>query len=180
MDLNPQPDPNYRKSMNTATSMRTPAGIRGADLGLVLAGALVAGALDLTFAFLFYAPSGATPVRILQFIASGVLGRGAFQMGLQSAALGAFCHFFISLCAAGVYYLASLRLPVLTRRVLLAGATFGVLVFLCMRFVIVPLSAVQSGPLKLRSVIGELCSHVFLFGIPISYAISRTARRRSR
>ena len=68
---------------------------------IVLAGGLVAGALDLTFAFLFYWPQGATPLRILQGIASGVLGRDSFEMGLASAALGAFFHFFISVCAAG-------------------------------------------------------------------------------
>jgi len=166
--------------MNTSTSTHTPAGTRHPGLGLVLAGGLVAGALDLTFAFLFYGPSGATPVRILQFIASGLLGQGSFQMGLQSAALGAFCHFFISVCAAGIYYLASLRFALLTRRIILAGAIFGILVFLTMRFVVVPLSAVKSGPMKLRSVIGELCSHVILFGMPIAYAVSRAAQRRIR
>lgn len=165
--------------MNTTTSMRTPTGIRASVLAPVLAGGLVAGALDLTFAFLFYGAQGATPQRILQFIASGVLGRGSFQMGWDSAALGAFCHFFISVSAAGIYYLASLRLPFLTRRVIVAGATFGILMFLAMHFIVVPLSAVKSGPLQLSSVIGELCSHAFLFGIPIAYAAALAARRRS-
>jgi hypothetical protein len=162
------------------TSIRTPAGIRPDGLAWVLAGGLVAGALDLSFAFLFYGAQGATAPRILQFIASGVLGQGSFQMGLESAALGAFFHFFISVCAAGIYYLASLRFPFLTRRVIVAGATFGILVFLAMHFVVVPLSAVKSGPVKVSSVIGELCSHVFLFGMPIAYAAALTARRRPK
>ncbi len=165
--------------MDTTTSIRTPAGIRASVLARVLAGGLLAGALDLSFAFLFYGAQGATPQRILQFIASGVLGRESFQMGLGSAALGAFFHFFISVCAAGIYYLASLRLPFLSRRVIVAGATFGILMFLAMRFVVVPLSAVKSGPMKLSSVIGELCSHAFLFGIPIAYAATLAARRRA-
>jgi len=148
-------------------------------LGLVLAGGLIAGALDLTFAFLFYWPQGATPLRILQFIASGALGRGSFQMGLASAALGAFFHFFTSVCAAAIYYLFSLRFSFLTRRVLISGAIFGVLMFLAMRFIVVPLSAIKPGPMKVGNVIGELCSHVFLFGMVIAYAVSRaTAVRR--
>jgi hypothetical protein len=178
VDLNLFLDPNYRQSMNT-TSIRTPAGTQTAELGMVLAGGLVAGALDLTFAFLFYGLSGAQPVRILQFIASGVLGQESFQMGAASASLGACLHFFISVCAAGIYYLASRRFPFLTRRVIFAGATFGILAFLTMRFAVVPLSAVKSGPMKLSAVIGELCSHMFLFGIPIAYAASRAARRRA-
>jgi hypothetical protein len=164
--------------MDTTTSMRTPAGIRASGLARVLAGGLVAGALDLSFAFLFYGAQGATAQRILQFIASGVLGRGSFQMGWDSAALGAFFHFFISVCAAGIYYLASLRLPFLTRRVIVAGATFGILMFLAMHFIVVPLSAVKSGPVKLTSIIGELCSHAFLFGMPIAYAAALATRHR--
>lgn len=163
--------------MSTAISTRSSS---ANGLGLVLAGGLLGGALDLTFAFLFYGPSGATPVRILQFIASGVLGPGSFQMGLESAALGAFFHFFISLCAAAVYYAASLRFSFLTRRVLVSAIVFGILVFLTMRFVVVPLSAVKSGHMKIGSIIGELCSHMFLFALPIAYAASRAAARRLR
>jgi hypothetical protein len=146
------------------------------SLGLVLLGGLIAGALDLTFAFVFYGPQGATPLRILQFIASGVLGRGSFDMGWTSATLGAFFHFFISACAAGIYYLISLRVSFLTRRIVLAGAPFGILMFLAMRFVVVPLSAIKPGPMKVRNVIGELCSHMFLFGMVIAYAVSRASR----
>jgi hypothetical protein len=32
--------------------------------------------------------------------------------------------------------------------------------------------------MKVSSVIGELCSHVFLFGMPIAYAAALAARRR--
>jgi len=169
----------YRGPMNTATSIRTPAASpQLAGLWMVLAGGLLGGALDLAFAFLYYGPSGATPVRILQFIASGVLGQGSFQMGLASATLGAFFHFFISLCAAAIYYAASLRFSFLTRRWLIAAIVFGILVFLTMRLAVVPLSAVKSGPMKISSIIGELCSHMFLFAIPIAYTASRAAARR--
>ena len=162
--------------MDTTGTLQTPiapaAAFAARPLGVVLAGGLIAGALDLTFAFAFYWPQGATPLRILQGIASGVLGRGSFEMGLTSAALGAFFHFFISVCAAGIYYLVSLRFSLLTRRVLLAGAIFGVLMFLAMRLVVVPLSAIKPRPMKVANVIGELCSHVFLFGMVIAYASS--------
>jgi hypothetical protein len=180
VDLNRRFNPYYLAFMDTTTSIRTPAGLRASALGLVLVGGLVAGALDLSFAFIFYGLQGVPAQRILQLIASGVLGRGSFQMGLGSAALGAFFHFLISVCAAGIYFLASLRLPFLTRRVIVAGATFGILMFLAMHFVVVPLSAVKSGPVKIGSVIGELCSHMFLFGMPIAYAAARAARRRAK
>ncbi|MGH8137991.1 MAG: DUF1440 domain-containing protein [Steroidobacteraceae bacterium] len=139
----------------------------------VLIGGLVAGALDLTFAFVFYGLQGASPLRILQGIASGLLGRGSFQLGAASATLGAFCHFFISVCAATIYYLLSRRFPLLTRRIVICGAVFGVLMFLAMHYIVIPLSAIKPAPLKMGNVIGELCSHIFLFGIVIAYAASR-------
>jgi uncharacterized membrane protein len=144
-------------------------------LAVVLAGGLLAGALDLTFACVFYGLHGATPVRILQVIASGVLGRGSFQLGAASATLGAFCHFFISICAALIYFLVSRRFEFLRRRVVVSGAIFGILMFLAMHFIVVPLSASKPAPLKAGNVIGELLSHVFLFGIVIAYAVSRAS-----
>jgi len=164
-------------TLQNSAAQNSMRGARG--LGLVLAGGLVAGALDLTFAVVFYGQQGVPGLRILQFIASGVLGRGSFQMGLASAALGAFFHFFISVCAAAIYYLVSLRFSFLTRRVALAGAIFGILVFLAMHFIVVPLSAIKPGPIKMGNLIGELCSHVFLFGMVIAYAVSRAARSPS-
>jgi hypothetical protein len=166
--------------MNTTPSIpASPTHPQLAGLGLVLAGGLVGGAGDLAFAFLFYAPAGATPIRILQGIASGVLGPASFQMGLESAALGAFFHFFISLCAAAIYYFASLRFSFLTRRMLISAIVFGILVFLTMRLAVLPLSAAKSGHMKISSIIGELCSHMFLFAIPIAYAARRAATRRA-
>jgi hypothetical protein len=152
-----------------------PAALSNNSPWIVVAGGLVAGALDLTFAFLFYWPQGATPLRILQGIASGVLGRRSFEMGVTSALLGAFFHFFISVCAAGIFYLISRRLPFLTRRVVISGAIFGILMFLTMRYVVIPLSAIQPKPMKVANVIAELSSHVFLFGIVIAYTVSRAA-----
>ncbi len=112
---NPAGAPGCASGAADGAGQHTTRGTRG--LGLVLAGGLIAGALDLTFAFVFYGQQGVTPLRILQFIASAVLDRASFQMGLASAALGAFFHFFISVCAAAIYYLASLRFSFLTRRV---------------------------------------------------------------
>jgi hypothetical protein len=148
----------------------------GGGLGWVLAGGLMAGALDLTFAFVFYGLQGTTPLRILQFIASGVLGRGSFQMGLASAALGACFHFYTCVCAAAIYYLASRRFSFLTHRAAISGAIFGVLMFLAMRLIVIPLSAIGPSSMRVGSIIGELCSHVFLFGMVIAYAVSRARR----
>jgi len=140
----------------------------------VLLAGLLAGAFDLTFAFTFYGAQGASPERVLRSIAAGLAGReGALAPGLGPVALGAFLHFFISVCAAFIFYFLSRRVPVLTRRWLLAGAAFGVAMYLAMHFIVVPLSRLPFRLPTLHNVVGELGSHIFLFGMVIAYGVSR-------
>jgi len=141
---------------------------------------LLAGAFDITFAFVFYGRQGASPERILRFIASGVLGPAAFTQGSWTVALGATLHFVIALCAAFVFYLASSRLSVLTRRPLWSGAAFGVAMYLVMHFVVLPLSSIPFRLPTLHSVIGELFSHILLFGMVIALGVARARRALPR
>ena len=53
----------------------------------ILWAGLIAGTLDITDALVFYGLRGVPPVRLPQNIASGLLGRDAFQGGVGTAAL---------------------------------------------------------------------------------------------
>ena len=64
---------------------------RISPLTAVLAGGLTAATLDILYAFIAFA-AVATPVRILQSVASGLLGKASYRDGLASAALGAALH----------------------------------------------------------------------------------------
>ena len=136
---------------------------------------LLAGAFDLTFAFIFYGRQGASPARILRGIASGVLGPGAFTTGSWTVALGAALHFFLALCAAFIFWFASRRLPVLARRPFTSGALFGVAMYVAMHFIVLPLSRVHFRLPSLHNVIGELFSHIVLFGIVIALGVARAS-----
>jgi hypothetical protein len=59
---------------------------RSKALPAILAGGLIAGALDLTYALAFYGSRGTKPIRIPQSIASGLLGTEAYQEGFATAA----------------------------------------------------------------------------------------------
>lgn len=145
-------------------------------LAVVLAG-LLAGALDLTFAFVFYGHQGATPTRILRGIAAGLIGRdAALGAGTAPVLLGLILHFSIAVCAALVFYRASATLTVLARRPLISGALFGVAVYCFMHFIVIPLSRIPFHLQSLPNAIAELCSHVFLFGIVIALGVARARR----
>jgi hypothetical protein len=163
--------------MPSPSLVSSPSANTGSRWPIVLAAGLLAGALDLTFAFIFYSYQGATPDGILRGIASGLIGRAAAHAaGNGPVILGAFLHFFIAVCAAFVFYLASRKLPLLLRRPLLSGAIFGVLVYLFMHLVVIPLSQIPFRVPSLRNIIGELASHIFLFGMVIAVGSARARR----
>jgi hypothetical protein len=144
----------------------------------ILWGGLLAGVGDILFAFIFYwLRNGISPVRILQSIASGLLGAQAREGGLASAALGAVLHFVIAFTAAAIYYAASRKLGFLVRQAVLCGLLYGVVVYLVMNFVVLPLSAFPGkGVPPLAVMIPGLLAHMLVVGLPIALAVRRYSR----
>jgi hypothetical protein len=118
----------------------------------IFLGGLLAGAFDLTQAFVAFGLFGATPYRILQHIAAGLLGTRSYRMGWISAALGFTIHFTIASTAATVYYASSRRLRFLVDHPVIWGLMYGEAVFVFMYFVVLPLSALGPAQLPIRRV----------------------------
>jgi uncharacterized membrane protein YagU involved in acid resistance len=138
----------------------------------VLLGGLIAGILDIAFAISFAAYNGTAPVRLLQIVASGAFGKAALSGGVPMAAFGLAAHFGLSVTWAGVYLLLARSMPrFVVRHALVAGVAFGVLVFLAMRLIVLPVSAFPF-PVRFKPVatVLDLLSHMFLFGVPIAWA----------
>jgi hypothetical protein len=93
-------------------------------------GGLLAGALDVTAAFVEAGLEGRNPVSLLQGIAGGLLGMSSFQGGLATAELGAFFHFLISTTASAVFYLASRKFKFLVTHSIPSGLLYGVAVYI--------------------------------------------------
>lgn len=133
----------------------------------VILGALTVAVLDLADAFIFYAFYGAGPMRILQSISVGVLGRAAYDGGVATALLGAGLHCFISLMIVLVLYLAATHRPTLVQRPWLSGTVYGLGVYVVMYFVVLPLSRVGMPHFNhVGPVIDEVLIHIFGVGIP--------------
>ncbi|HMJ05271.1 MAG TPA: hypothetical protein VK474_03355 [Chthoniobacterales bacterium] len=137
----------------------------------ILLGGTIAGALDITYAIGFSAWRGVAPRRILQSVASGLLGAPAFDGGWPAAALGLVLHFCIALSAAAIFWAASRWLSILVRRAVIAGILYGAAIYAVMNLVVVPLSAF---PRKLAFppivFITGLLVHMFCIGLPIALA----------
>lgn len=130
----------------------------------------VAGTLDITDACLYWGlAKGAPPERIFQSVASGLLGKAAYQGGAGTAVLGLFLHFGIMAVMAATYVAASVRLPLLTRRPVIMGLSYGLATYVVMNFIVLPLSQVgPRGPFVLPSFVNGLMAHLVLVGLTIA------------
>ena len=145
-------------------------------LSAILIGGAIGGTLDITYAIGFSAMRGVPPMRILQSVASGLLGAPAFNGGVLIAALGFALHFFIAFAAAAIFYLASRAMPILTRYSIIAGLIYGLLIYAVMNLVVLPLSAYpRKVSFPLLVLVTGLFVHMFFIGLPISLAVRRTS-----
>jgi hypothetical protein len=159
----------------TATTL--PA--RSGALTTALVGGLIAGTLDILYAWLFWnIKVGLSMIRILQGVAAGILGPASKEGGIPTAMLGLVAHYFIALSMAATFYIAAGRLPVLRQRPIALGASYGLLLYLIMNYIVVPLSNAPAGgskdPLWLSL---SILVHMFLVGVPIALATQRAYQR---
>lgn len=142
--------------------------------GAIVTASVVAGVFDILFAF---AASSVGPVRVLQSVASGLLGPAAFEGGGAGAALGLLLHFLMMLLIAAIFGLAAARLPILVRRAALAGAAYGFGVYWVMNLIVIPLSRTPFGmPEDPARVTLGVIGHMALIGLPIAVIIARALR----
>lgn len=146
----------------------------------LLAGTLTIGAIDALYAVVFWVPRGGTPTRIFQSIASGLLGRSAFEGGEKTALLGLALHFLIAFGIVLVYWLASARLPLLIERPLWCGGAYGLLVYGVMNYVVIPLSAMRPARFLLPWIVWSIVVHIVMIGIPAAFFAKLAHRPTAR
>ncbi len=145
----------------------------GSALRTISYAGLIAGALDITAAFIIYGFFGAKPIPLLQGIAAGWLGPRASSGGLATAALGMFFQFFIAFAWASLYYVLSRQFFSLMTRPLICGPLYGVFIYFFMNRIIVPLSAARKYPFSVRMMVIGLAIHIFCVGLPIATVVKR-------
>jgi uncharacterized membrane protein YagU involved in acid resistance len=158
------------------TSSATQSAAEHRTLATVMFAGIVAGFFDGTYAVAYFGLTRGAPAhRIFQHVASGLLGRASFDLGWKSVALGVACHFTVAIGAAATYAIASRAIPALLRKPFLFGPLFGIVIYVFMNFVVVPLSRVtpSRGPAALDILVTGILVHMFLIGLPIGLIVSR-------
>jgi hypothetical protein len=148
-------------------------------LKTIVTAGLVAGALDISYAFIIWGLRGVTPIRIGQSVASGLLGReAAVGGGTATGLFGLLLHFTMATIIAAIYYGAARNIRLLVDRAVPCGIVYGLATYGVMNYVVMPLSAIgavgDGGPLYIR--ITGVLVHMFLIGLPIALITRRDSR----
>ena len=145
---------------------------RSRALPTIASAGLIAGILDITSAFVIAGIKGTGSLRMLQGIASGLLGQRSFEGGMATAGLGLAIHFLIAFTAAAVFYAASRKLSSLTQHAVVSGMLYGIAVYIFMYWIVVPLAFPTARHSMSRDITAVII-HIVLIGLPISLAVRR-------
>ncbi len=140
---------------------------------------LIVGAMDITSAIVMAIIRGSTAMRLLQFVASGLLGARAFAGGWPTAALGLALHFVVAFGVVAVFYFTSRRFVMLLEKPVVSGVAYGVIVFAVMNLIIVPLSAAKPRHGLVPDLI-QLAIHMFIIGLPTALLVRRFSGANAR
>lgn len=150
------------------------------NLRTITIATLTAGTLDIASALFLTAIEGKSGAKMLQGIASGPFGRWPFDHGLAGTLTGLAVHFCIMAVMVTAFATAARRAPLLVERPVAWGAAYGVLLYLFMYWIVIPLRwPPDSIVVTARAILVPIAIHVVLVGIPIGLIVAHFARRHA-
>lgn len=130
---------------------------------------LIAGILDATAASLnFWIRTGKSPVRVFQFIASGVFGKNPEPSGNARAAWGLLFHFCIAYLFTIFFFFVYPKIKIASKNIFITGIIYGCFAWLVMNLVVVPLSNTPQLPFNLTQTILGVVFLMVCIGLPNS------------
>jgi len=135
----------------------------------ILWATLIAGTLDIVFAFVI----AGTVAPVLRTVASGPLG-DTLADGPAGPVLGLVTHFAIMGVMVAAYFLAAVRLPLVTRQWWILGLLYGVVLWIVMYWIVMPLRwESYTTPHETMPIARQLFAHCILVGLPIAWFARR-------
>jgi hypothetical protein len=129
---------------------------------------LICGTLDILFAVLLTLWRGKEPAAMLRFVASGPFPQ-ATDMGGAGSALGLAVHFMLMAIMVAAFVLVARARLSLLQQPLLAALVFGLVTYVAMNLIVVPLRFPAAWPPKPLGIATQLFAHIVLVGLPTAY-----------
>jgi hypothetical protein len=148
-------------------------------LPAILAAGLLTGILDGFAAVVQYLiNTGRNPVMVFRFIASGIFGKPAFDPEATFMPVwGLFFHIAIATIFTAIFFFLYPRIPFFSRNRITGGVIYGLVIWLIMNRIVLPLSNTPSLPFKLKSAVTGILILIVAVGIPVSILAARYYER---
>jgi len=138
---------------------------------------LISGALDIGFAMILTAWFGRQIPDMLRSVASGPFP-SATDMGSGGAILGLVVHFTLMAIMAAVFMLVVRSRPQWLDKLWLTAIIYGLVTYVVMNLIVVPLRFHAPLPPKPLSIATQLFAHIVLVGLPFTLIARRYLRRQ--
>jgi hypothetical protein len=136
---------------------------------ILLLAAILAGTLDAIGATTYFLLSGRShPENIWKFVASAVFGKEALAGGTKMVLIGLFFHYFIAFCFTLAFFLLYPRMRILSDNKWIAGICYGLLVWMVMNLVVVPMTGLRKIHFQFPRVLIDIGIIVIAIGLSIS------------
>jgi len=137
----------------------------------------ISGTLDILFAMILTVLFGREIGNMLRFVGSGPFP-SATDMGTGGAILGLLVHFALMAIMATALMLVLRQRPMLLDKPILIGLLYGLITYVAMNLVVVPLRFDAPLPPKPLSIATQLFAHICLVGIPMALIAARYLKPR--
>ncbi|MBO9620324.1 MAG: hypothetical protein J7539_14955 [Niabella sp.] len=135
---------------------------------------ILADTLDISAALVhFYIVTRKNPLFVLQYVASGLVGKSAFEVQAPMYLLGLLLHYCIALIFTVFFFFIYPKVGLFHKNKWSTAALYGSFVWCVMNLVIVPLSQISAFPSKPSSIAINLVILIFCIGLPLSVAANR-------
>jgi len=141
-------------------------------LRAILTAGVIVGVLDISSAFVIWWQRGVMVQRGLQGIAAGLLGAKSYEGAMATAGLGLALHFCVAFVVVSIFYLASRKIPFLTKQPLISGVFYGIGVYVVMYWFVLP-TAFSTFRHRLSNELIEVAIHVCLIGLSTAFIVRR-------
>ena len=154
-------------------------------ISTILLAGLVAGILDGSAASIQFMinSGGKSPAIVFKYISSALLGKEALAGGTGMVILGILLHMLIATIFAAIFFILYRNINWISKNIFVSGIIYGVLVWIAMNRVVVPLSRIpRPKSFDLTKAITAALILIFCIGIPIALIVHKrmkSVRRES-
>ena len=140
---------------------------------------LLAGLLDGTAAVIHVTILGSTqPMKVFNYIASGIFGDAAFSGGIAMTYFGIFFHLGIATIWTALFFLFYKVFIKVTGNWLILGILYGIIVWMGMNLVVLPLSNTPPRTFSINNTVVGVLILITCVGIPVAYSSFKFQNKR--